>query len=212
MKGIVYWVLLVLCFPTMLFAQEKVDAPVWNVGDKWIFSNKGTIEVVSAGQNSYVLRFSDDICIGESWGCNTIIFEKNTLYRIYTLNGDKRKKYTKAKRRIFNFPLSPGKQWRDLFSTTSVVAPGYGVINYYESFKVLGWEDIEVQAGKFKAIKLEVKTGHTPQKGASAWESQILYWYSPEAKYFVKCQYDFQTQFVFSELVSWELTAFILKK
>jgi hypothetical protein len=111
-------------------AQEKVDAPVWNVGDKWIFSNKGTIEVVSADQDSYVLRFSDDICIGESWGCNTIIFEKNTLYRIYTLNGDKRKKYTKAKRRIFNFPLSPGKQWKDVFSTTSVVAPGYGVLNY----------------------------------------------------------------------------------
>jgi hypothetical protein len=111
------------------YTQEKVDAPVWNVGDEWIFSNKGTIEVISADQNSYTLKFSDDITITERWGYNTIIFEKNTLYRIYALEGDQRKKYTKARRRIFNFPFSPGKQWEDVFTATSVVAGGYGELN-----------------------------------------------------------------------------------
>ena len=215
MKKIVYFGLLVLCFPTMLFAQEKVNAPVWNVGDKWVFSNKGTIEVMNADQNSYVLKFSDDICLIESWEFNTIIFEKSTLHRIYTLKGDKRKKYTKAKRRIFNFPLSPGKQWKDVFSATPVVnlVFDFGELNYYETFKVLGWEDIEVQAGKFRAIKLEVTTGHTPQKGAPSYESTSLYWYSPEVKYFVKCQYDPSAEAEFWEIISsWELTAFKLRK
>ena len=102
MKKVIYWGLLVLCFPALLFAQEIAETPVWNVGDKWVFSNKGTIEVINADQNSYVLKFSDDITIGERWGVNTIIFDKDTLYRIYTLEGDKRKKYTMSKRRIFN--------------------------------------------------------------------------------------------------------------
>lgn len=212
MKKIVYWGLLVLCFPTMLFAQEIADVPVWNVGDKWIFSNKGTIEVINADQNNYVLKFSDDISIGERWGVNTIAFEKDTLYRIYTLEGDKRKKYTMSKRRIFNFSFSPGKQWKDVFTATPVVAPRYGDLNYYESFRVLGWENIKVQAGKFKAIKLEATTGHTAQKEAPEWESVTLYWYSPEVKYFVKCQYDPFTEAIFPQIVSWELTAFKVKK
>ena len=212
MKKVTYWGLLFLCFPALLFAQEKVDAPVWNVGDKWIFSNKGTIEVINADQNSYVLKFSDDITIDQRWGVNTIVFKKDTLYRIYFLEGDKRNKYTMSKRRIFNFPLSPGKQWKDVFTATPVVNPRYGDLDYDESFRVLGWEDIEVQAGKFKAIKLEVTTGHDAQKGASAFESVTEYWYSPEIKYFVKCQYDPFTESIFPQIVSWELTDFKVKK
>ena len=113
MKKIFYLGLLFLCFPTMLFAQEKIDAPVWNVGDKWIFSNKGTIEVINADQNSYVLKFSDVICVVESQRFNTIMFDKSTLHRMYGFKDDKRKEYTNQLRKLFNFPLSSGKQWRD---------------------------------------------------------------------------------------------------
>jgi len=214
MKRIVCFGLLVLCFPLILCAQEQVDVPTWNVGDKWVFGDIGTIEVVEADQNSYVLKYSDDICVSENWEFNTIILEKSTLHRIYTLQGDQRKKYTKAKRRIFNFPLIPGKQWKDVFSATPVVsvASHYGDLNYYETFKVIGWEDIEVQAGKFKTIKLEITIGHTAQKGAPGYEGKSLYWYSPEAKYFVKCQYDHWAEAIFSEIVSWELTSFKVMK
>ena len=194
------------------YAQEKADAPVWNVGDKWIFSNKGTIEVISADENSYTLKFSDDITISHRWGLNTIIFDKDTLYRIYTIEGDNRKEYTKSSRRMFNFPFSPGKQWEDVFTAKPVATHRDFDINYYESFRVLGWEDIEVKAGKFKAIKLEVITGHTQQKDAQEFESVTLFWYSPEVKYFVKCEYDLFAQASFPQLVSWELTAFNVKK
>jgi hypothetical protein len=214
MKKILYFGLLLLCFPTILFAQEKVDAPVWNVGDKWTFSNKGTIEVVNADQNSYTLKFSDDICVAETWGFNTIVFEKSTLNKIYYLEGDKRKKYTKGRRRIFNFPLSPGKQWKDAFRSTPLVsiASDKGELEYYGHFKVLGWEDIEVPAGKFRALKLDATVGHKAGKRVGPYKSTSLYWYSPDVKYFVKCQYDPNTEATFWEIVSWELTAFKLKK
>ena len=211
MKGIVYWGFLLLCFPTLLFAQEKVDAPVWNTGDKWIFNDKGTIEVVNADQNSYVLKFSNDICVVESQKFNTIMFDKSTLRRIYALKDDKRKEYTNFLRRIFNFPLSPGKQWKDDEISQTPIASVFsflGDMPYYEIFKVLGWEDIEVQAGKFRAIKLEVTRGHPPGRDLG----KHLYWYSPEVKYFVKCQYDPNIEAAYEEYVSWELTAFEVKK
>jgi len=211
MKGIVYWGLLILCFPTMLFAQEKVDAPVWNIGDKWIFSNKGAIEVVIADQNRYVLRFSEDICIIESQKFNAIVFDKSTFHRIYGLKGDTRKKYTNQLRKMFDFPLSPGKQWKDdEIYQTPLVSPFsmLGDSAYYEIFEVLGWEDVEVQAGKFRAIKVEVSRGKPPDR---LW-GKSLYWYSPEAKYFVKCQYDPNIEDVIEEIVSWELSSFKVKK
>ena len=211
MKYIVYCVLLVLCFSTLLFAQEKVDAPVWNIGDKWIFSNKGAIEVVIADQNRYVLRFSEDICIIESQKFNAIVFDKSTFHRIYGLKGDTRKKYTNQLRKMFDFPLSPGKQWKDdEIYQTPLVSPFsmLGDSAYYEIFEVLGWEDVEVQAGKFRAIKVEVSRGKPPDR---LW-GKSLYWYSPEAKYFVKCQYDPNIEDVIEEIVSWELSSFKVKK
>ena len=192
-------------------AKEKVDAPVWNVGDRWIFSNGGIIEVMDVNQNSYVLRFSDDICIVESRKFNAIVFDKSTLHRIYGFNGDKRKKYTNNLKKIFDFPLSPGKQWRDdeIYETSLISSFSMlGDLDWYQIFKVLAWEDVEVQAAKFRAIKLEVSTGHPPDE---LW-SKSLYWYSPEVKYFVKCQYDPDAEATFKEIVSWELSSFKVKK
>ena len=192
-------------------AQEKVDAPVWNIGDKWIFSSKGAIEVVSADQNSYVLKFSEDVCINESQKFDAIVFDKSTFHRIYGIKGDNRKKYTNMFGKIFDFPLSPGKQWKDdeIYQTPLVsVFSGFGDLAYYQIFTVLVWEDVVVQAGKFRAIKLEVSTGHPPD----FLMTKHLYWYSPEAKYFVKCQYDPAAEAAFKEIVSWELSSFKVTK
>jgi hypothetical protein len=68
--------------------------------------------------------------------------------------------------------------------------------DYSENYRVLGWEDAEVRAGKFKALRLEYKRVVT---GTSGWgvmgeEIKNLYWYAPDVKYFVKCQYSVDTQ------------------
>jgi hypothetical protein len=89
---------------------------------------------------------------------------------------------------------------------------------YQETFRVLGWEEVEVRAGKFKAIKLEYKIetfvrelGWTPRGESKAW-----YWYSPEMKNFVKCQYEKGYKEALSEgkgaRADWELVSYELKK
>jgi hypothetical protein len=207
-----------LLMPAILCAQAKIEAPAWNLGDKWVFTGEGTIEVVNADQNSYALKFSYGIFIYETQGYNTIIFGKPSLNRIHYLDGEKRKKYRMGLSKILDFPFSTGKQWKYGFSSSALFGPlkGQHSYDYSEIFTVVGREDIVVQAGKFSAIKMEYKritTGSTAWGGGSVgMEIKHHYWFSPDAKYFVKCQYDKDWVQGFKEVFNWELTSFHLKK
>ena len=218
MKKMFFLAWVALFLPTLLWAQEKIEAPAWNVGDKWVFTGEGIIEIVNSDQNSYALKFSDGIFIYETQGYDTIIFGKPSLNRSHYLDGEKRKKYKMGLSKIFDFPLSTGKQWKYGFSSGALFGPmrGRESFDYAENFTVLGKEEVMVQAGKFKAIKLEYKRITT---GSSGWgggsvgmEIKHHYWYSPDAKYFVKCQYDKDWVQGFKEVFNWELTSFQLKK
>jgi hypothetical protein len=166
MKKIAFLGLLIVFLPAMVFAQEKVDAPVWNVGDKWVFTGDGTIEVMQVDQNGYVVNYSDRICVLERQGFNKILFDKSALQRSYSLEGEKRRKYSMGLKNIFNFPFSPGKEWKHAYSSQPIVTKGYmtgqGIptLDYYENFKILAWEDIGVKTGKFRALKIELVNGH----------------------------------------------------
>ncbi len=218
MKKMVFLAWMIVFLPAMAFAQEKVEAPVWNVGDKWSFTGNGSIEVAKADQSGYILKFSEGICIFERQGFNAILFEKVSLNRVYSVEGDKRKKYIMGLSRTLDFPLIAGKQSKSGYSAIAVSQiAGFGrYLDYSEVFKVIGWEDVEVRQGKFKALRLEYRRkiiGATASMGANLGEEIInQYWYSPDAKYFVKCQYDKDWMKSDKEIFNWELTSFQLKK
>ena len=206
---IVGW--LIAFLPVLVFAQEKVEAPVWNVGDKWVFTGEGIIEVVKADPSGYVLKFSDKNCPFERQDCSTILLDKSSRNRIYALEGEKRKKYTVGLRKIFDFPFNNGKQWKWAYPETVIGTWGINNVDCSEDHRVLGWEDIQVRAGNFKALKLEYirKRKHTTWIGQ---DIISIYWYSPEAKYFVKCQYDKDWTKDKKDIFNWELTSLQLKK
>jgi len=217
MKKMIFLGCLIVFFPAMVFAQDKIEAPVWNVGDKWFFTGDGSIEVIKAVPNGYILKFSDGKCIYETQGFSTILFHKSSLNRLNILEGDKQTKYTRGYKKLFDFPFGVGKQWKDAYSTKSIMGPyaGRSSFDFSENFSVLGWEDVEVRAGKFKALKLEYKRILTASTAAWANPGEQIenqYWYSPDAKYFVKCQYDKDLMKGYKELFNWELTSFQLKK
>lgn len=222
MKKIIFLGWLVAFLPAMVFAQERIEAPVWNVGDKWVFTGDGTIEVMQVDQNGYVVNFSDSICVLERQGFNKIIFDKATLQRSYSLEKEKKRKYSMGLKNIFDFPLSPGKQWKHNYSAQPILPKGYRTsrglptLDYYENIKVLGWEDIGVKAGKFRALKIEFISGHKEYMAGimpgPASEDKGYYWYSPEVKYFVKRQYDKALTDTHAEIFNWELASFKLKK
>ena len=214
MKRIILLGLLLVFLAPMVFAQEKVEAPIWNVGDKWIFIGNWNVEVIKADQRGYVLKYSDGSCVFESQGCNTILFEKSTRNRLNAIEGDKLKKYTMGLSKVLDFPLSSGKQWKYTYSGKSFVGGGMHqtAYDYSENYKVLGWEDAEVRAGKFKAVRLEYKRVVTGTSGWGVMGEEIInqYWYSPDVKNIVKHQFEDGPLWTRSE--DSELTLFELKK
>jgi hypothetical protein len=212
MKKISFLALIILFSPIALFAQGKIEAPVWNIGDKWYFTG-GSIEVVNADQNSYTVNFSDDTCVFQNQGFKAIIFEKPTLNRIGVLVRGNREEYTMGLRKILNFPLNIGKQWKNEYSGKKLFDPHKGEYeSYTETVTVLGWADVEARAGKFRAVKLEHK--HVTTASTNIWyplgvELKSIFWYSPAVKYFIKCQYDKNYP---DEVKNWELTSFKGKK
>ncbi len=210
MKKIILLAWLVVLFPTMVSAQEKIEAPVWNVRDKWVFDREGPMEVIGSDAQWYSVKFSEVIFPKDASG--VAIFEKSTLNVKYLLEKDKRKDYSGFRKKILNFPLTTGKQWKDLFEQNELgPIGGVGRAEYQETFRVLGWEEVQVPAGKFKAIKLEYKFVRNFGIGNPS-ENKAWYWYSPEVKNLVKCHYEKGYSEYPAERKDWELVSYELKK
>jgi hypothetical protein len=210
MRKIVYLGLLVVFLPAMVAAQEKIEAPVWNVGDKWMFDREGPMEVIECDAKGYSVKFSEGIFPKDVSGI--AIFERSTLNVKYLLEKDKRKDYGSFRKKILNFPLTPGKQWQGLFEQNVVGWGGAGRAEYQETFRILGWEEVEVRAGKFKAIKLEYKFVRSLGIGGSGQENKAWYWYSPEVKNLVKCHYEKGYSEYPDDRADWQLISYELKK
>jgi hypothetical protein len=197
MKKMILLSFLVLFIPAILCGQDKVEVPVWNMGDKWKLTEDVTIMVVSADERNYGVKYMT--AAGES----ILIFEKSSLNRLYSMDKDKRIPYEVRNKRLLNFPLEIGKSWKDKYMTKGALKE----YTYWETFTVLGWEDVQVQAGKFKTVKIEYKQARDDDP---AKEGKLWYWYSPDVKYMVKCQYEKSSYWDAS--YDWELTSFELKK
>ncbi len=192
MKKIIFLGWLVLFLAPAVCAQEKLEAPLWNVGDKWVFDREGPMEVTGRDAKYYAVKFSGGMFARDISG--VAVFERSTLNVKYIVEKERRKKYEGFRKTILNFPLTLGKQWKDLYQIDEPGAWGGMVaVDYNEAFRVLEWEELRVRAGKFKAIKVEYKLEPSWRDGigwVTGTESKALYWYSPEVKNFVKCQYE----------------------
>ena len=187
MKKVIFLAWLIVVLPAMVSAQEKIEAPVWNVGDKWVFDREGPMEVIGCDAQCFSVKFSGGIFPKDASGI--ALFERSNLNVKYMLERDRRKEYRGFRKKVLNFPLTLGKQWKDSFQRNEMGGMGMGSADYQETFRGLGWEEVEVRAGKFKAIKLEYKIvrsfGFVSRDEYKAW-----YWYSPEVKNFVQCHYE----------------------
>ena len=208
MKKILFSGCLMLLLAHMVWAQEKIEAPVWNVGDKWVFTQGMNMGVIEADANGYVVKLGNQL----------VVFDKSTLNRTFVLRGKMREVYRGSQRKLFDFPFVIGKNWKDKYATqlkaedTLVyhrsVVPSLGdETMVFENYKVLGWEEVEVEAGRFKAIKMEYKREwDSPQGGMK--EGTAWYWYSPEVKNMVKVQHEKNQMWIKEN--DWELISFHL--
>jgi len=205
MKKVIFLTCLFLFFAPSVFAQEKCEAPAWKTGDQWRFKladgNTYANEVVDTKDDLYVVRVARD---PDRYG-----YDRETLNIKFVIKEDGRQmKATGDLRKLFSFPIFVGKKWTD---TNSRPAGGLGVSKVETSFAidfgVESMEDLTTPAGAFKTYKIRHKLtmmrGHNP----SGW---ILFWYSPEAKWWVKREVE-KSSF-WSNLQDAELISFQSKK
>jgi len=192
MKKMILLSLLILFVPAIVWSQDRVEVPIWNVGDEWNLTGDVIISVSNADESSYAVKY---VTPG---GESILVYDKSSLNRIHIMDKDKRIPYEGRNKRLFNFPLEIGKGWKDKF-TTKGASKEY---TYLETFNALGWEEIVVQAGKFKTVKIEYTQSRDDEP---AKEGKLWYWYSPDVKYMVKCQY--RKSDYWDAMYDWELTS-----
>ena len=177
MKKMILLGFVVLFIPAILYGQDKIEAPVWNVGDKWIWNSTDgatlNSEVVKVEGNSYIVKMEGDP--------DLYAYDKKTMNINLLLKKDGRRfKVDFAWRKVLDFPIFVGKSWID---TAYRKPAGYDIeTTYIHEFRIDGVEDITTPAGAFKCYKIRLKLTNLSNH-SSGW---VHYWYSPEVKNWIK--------------------------
>ncbi len=89
---------------------------------------------------------------------------------------------------IFQFPLSPGQRYRAAWDMRRPRAGAFHV-RHERTVTVAGWEDVEVPAGRFRALKLQADGNFRRFDKPASDEARDTYWYVPAVKRWVKHVY-----------------------
>jgi hypothetical protein len=172
--------------PAPLTHTVQCDAPVWEVGDTWqhVVPNGKYSEVRVIGKDTFN---KEEIYVLENKfeNSNSGVSTRTLGIRVEIdkVTGSKQKPIATSQWE-YEFPLYLGKKW----NRTVTGRGGFGGIsseNYFYTYKVTAYEDVTVQAGTFKAFKIERE-----QKSMLTGSSLImLTWYSPQVKNYVKQNY-----------------------
>lgn len=207
MKKIIFLSLTILLLAPIVWAQEQVETPVLNIGDWWKYKNKDgytwTREVLEVEDKFYIIKFESN--------ANLFGYDKNTLNEMFFIEpgvGGRRKEVTSTFRKLYNFPISVGKEWTD--QTTAIPHSGYKKVTYNCEYIVEGIEEVSTPMGVFTTYRIHYK--QTNMKSMrSGW---INWWYSPKAKSIVKQEIEKNKYWWYwlqdMELISYELKQMII--
>lgn len=193
MRGIV---LLLAGLITALGAQAQgpVAAPRLAPGDRWVYDRYGftdrlssRVEVVIAKIDAGTGLLEEKVTTLEALAPDARPKgEERTEQRVAATLTQPTTKTLRGHFSVLEFPLEVGKTWRNemLFTGTR----GYDIL-LESAAKVVGWEDVQVPAGKFRALKVERVTTLRGDRGPFAGNRSTVVWYVPEVRRWVR--YDF---------------------
>ena len=206
MKKVVILGCLILFSVPAIWAQEKAEPPVWKVGDKWTYKTDTGIEVtnetVGDEKDLFIIARSDKV---------TLYYDKKDMSCVKAIRDGKEDKEERDRvRKNYNFPLVSGKKWTSRYSFYN---PAYRMDNdILAEYSVVGVEDVEVPAGKFKAFKVMVKLNITelrpPQRQLFG---AFYYWWAPDVRGLIKYETDKSDIWERAKFRKYELVSFDLK-
>jgi hypothetical protein len=206
MKKIAIFITIFILMPgSLALAQEKIDPPIWNVGDKWVYQTadgkKSSNEVVKVEDEFFVVR------IGGSPYLH--VYDKKTMNITKYIDSSGTEASATALN-VYDFPLFVGKKWGGrIVASGAKRQAGGGPWEY--SFNAEKIEEIKTVAGSFKAVRLYCKHSNLNPKAKhiGGW---MKFWYSPDAKAWVKKEVEKSAYFDGTVNVDTELVSYQLKK
>lgn len=173
-------------------SPQAVAQPAWRVGDSWSFQR------VDLWRNEVVERFEQEMRAqdGERWTLQWRITDTQDPRRRGSITGE----YLDARTHGFadarmrgrhvplSFPLQVGKQWSFRYDYTP---EHHRDVSVEQTASVVGWEEVSVPAGRFRALKVVHEGRYNAVEAGFAWNGAIreIYWYAPEVRRIVKREY-----------------------
>ena len=173
-----------------------VDKPDIKVGDRWVYRNinlwkneeSASVELKVAAIKGDTMTV--DRTLIDSKGAAGAGIERSSRRTAdrstWTLLDPN---VTHGKRLTLLFPLEVGKTWDFEYS---IKRPDGDVVTHKRSARVEAWEDVEVPAGRFRALRV-VHSGRTERPGRagpmSSGNVSETFWYAPEIRSMVKHEY-----------------------
>jgi hypothetical protein len=170
-----------------------VDKPDLQVGDQWTYRTVDLWKNEESTQFEFVVTQAK----GDSLKLERTIIAPATATDVgipSTRTAD-RSTWTFASRNTiegkyvtFAFPLEPGKTWEFEYSTKSANGD---VVVHKRTARAETWEDVEVPAGKFHALKVIHSGTYTRRARTGSFSGNVseIFWYAPEVKRFIKREF-----------------------
>jgi len=214
MKSIV--LVLLSFFFSLSASSQSLDLPSIKAGDTWVYRN--TTEKGATGWN----QSRDEVTVSRVTSSSIYYSSKQSgsnqpTKELIAATDWSRMRDVNGKETVvnqpFSFPLSIGKTWEVQY-TEQHPNKSHKYEKWFNKFIVIGFETIEVPAGKFKALKIEAEGRWTAElepsqlvvQGAQSTQNNTTmvtkvekttadpvtgrtykaFWYAPEAKRWVK--------------------------
>jgi hypothetical protein len=180
--------LLAACAGTPSGSSVTAEAPVYRVGDRWVYHAEDgyrvktiwdeTHEVIAIGADGITVRItakgpSTDFTRVEQWSAPVLV-------KVGAVYDNETRRFTQPLQR-YDFPMADGKVWDQRVDNYNEATKKVGNINRY--VRVRGQDKVTTSAGTFDAVSMQVIMRLDDDEfWRYATECNYLVWYAPEVR------------------------------
>ena len=180
------------CAALAVFAAENdaVPRPEVKPGDSWTYQRMDYFTNQPDGRVSDTVTFANERVIQLVATRGRDDKEIDTTYTaewnfVSTANGA----IFNPDQGLFRFPLHPGDLHEAHYNVKFPQQGAYEV-RHDRRVKVVGWEEVNVPAGTFRALRIESEGGFQRQDTFVGGKAKEVAWYAPEVKRYVKWTFE----------------------
>jgi len=178
-----------LSFPAVAADESSpVAKPEVKEGDRWTYRRTNHLlnRVVFTRQDRVVSTGPDEILVVSRQGANESDAFFTSQWGSIVIGGTT----FIPRAEFFKFPLAVGAAYNTEYETANKGSRARSRFEF--AVKVVGWEDVEVPAGKFRALKLEANGNYVRIDPGARFGgmARFRFWYVPEIKRWAKTTYE----------------------